>query len=96
MGGSNITSIVIHGTPTTVSAWRLLLEFQKKYFKETAIRDITESKPVIPQLKHGYPLNYTAGVKELYLNLKRGRRTTSPMANSPKSNWCRTAPQPPI
>ena len=58
------------------------------------IRDITETNLVIPQVKHGYPLNYATGLKELYLNLKRGRRTTSPLANCSKPNWCVTASKP--
>ena len=58
------------------------------------IRDITETNLVIPQVKHGYPLNYATGLKELYLNLKGGRRTTSPLANCSKRIWCTTAPKP--
>ncbi len=61
---------------------------------ENVMRDITETNPVIPQVKHGYPLNYATGLKELYLNLKRGRRTTSPVANCSKTNWCVTASKP--
>jgi hypothetical protein len=58
------------------------------------MRDITETNLVIPQVKDGYPLNYSTGLKELYLNLKRGRRTTSPVANCSKPNWCATASKP--
>ena len=50
------------------------------------MRDITETNLVTPQVKDGYPLNYSTGLKELYLNLKRGRRTTSPVANCSKPN----------
>jgi len=60
------------------------------------MRDITETNLVTPQVKDGYPLNYSTGLKELYLNLKRGRRTTPPVANCSKPNWCTAAPQPPI
>jgi len=44
--GSRIASIVIHETPTTVSTWRRVIEFQKKYFMENIMRDITETNPV--------------------------------------------------
>ncbi len=91
---SHIAPIVIHETPSIVSCWGFLVEFQKKYFMGNVIRDITETNPVIPQVKYGYPLNYATGLKELYLNLKRGRRTTSPLANCSKPNWCVTASKP--
>ena len=58
------------------------------------MQELTKTNPVIPQVKYGYPLNYATGLKELYLNLKRGRRTTSPLANCPKPNWCATASKP--
>ena len=61
---------------------------------ENVMRDRTESNLVTPQVKDGYPLNYSTGLKELYLNLKRGRRTTSPVANCSKPNWCATASKP--
>ena len=63
---------------------------------ENEMQNTIETNPVIPQVKYGYPLNYATGLKELYLNLKRGRRTTSPVANCSKPNWCTAAPQPPI
>ena len=58
------------------------------------MQDLTKTNPVIPQVKYGYLLNYAAGLKELYLNLKRGRRTTSPLASCSKPNWCATASKP--
>ena len=58
------------------------------------MQDLTKTNPVIPQVKYGYQLNYAAGLKELYLNLKRGRRTTSLVANCSKPNWCVTASKP--
>jgi hypothetical protein len=61
---------------------------------ENEMQNRTENSPVIPQVKDGYPLNYSTGLKELYLNLKRGRRTTSPVANCSKPNWCATASKP--
>ena len=60
---SHIPPIVIHETPSDVSRWRFIVEFQKKYFMENIMRDITETNPVIPPVMHGRSLDYAAEIE---------------------------------
>ena len=59
----HIAPIVIHETPSDVSRWRFIVEFQKKYFMENIMRDITETNQVIPPVMHGRSLDYAAEIE---------------------------------
>ena len=61
---------------------------------ENEMQNNTENSPLIPPVIQGRSADYATGLKELYLNLKRGRRTTSLVANCSKTNWCATASKP--
>ncbi len=60
---SHIAPIVIHETPTTVSAWRLLVDLQKKYFMENEMQNTIETNPVTTPVKHARSLEYAAGIE---------------------------------
>ena len=60
---NHIAPIVIHETPTTVSAWRLLVDLQKKYFMENEMQNTIETNPVTTPVKHARSLEYAAGIE---------------------------------
>ena len=66
----HIAPIVIHETPTTVSAWRLLVDLQKKYFMENEMQNNTENSPVIPPVKQGRSPEYAAGIEGFRSEIK--------------------------